>query len=70
MNIEGRITYLENNLPGQDRREPPGGSDGIIRKLGFDPDAVRDTAKEKNICMLEVIANGLGMTLKDFRERL
>lgn len=45
-------------------------TDDIIRKLGFDPDVVRATARISGRSMASVITGELGMSCQDFLKSL
>lgn len=70
-NLEDRIKKLEKRTGGQDTiREPSPDTDSLIRKMGFDPEKVRATAKANESSLAEVMATELGMSVKEFRKAL
>jgi hypothetical protein len=71
MTLERRLRQLEASLKCQDTKyEPDISTDGIIRKLGLDPNIVRDTAKANGQSLAEVAAGELGMSYEDFQKAL
>jgi len=71
MMLERRLRQLEANLKCQDtKNEPDISTDSIIRKLGLNPDIVRDTARANGQSIMEVIAGELGMSYGDFQKAL
>lgn len=71
MTLERRLRQLEASLKCQDtKHEPDISIDSIIRKLGLDPDVVRDTARANGQSLAEVTAGELSMSYGEFQKAL
>jgi len=71
MTLECRLRQLEASLKCQDsKHQPQISTDSIIRKLGLNPDMVRDTARATEQSVVEVIAGELRISYGDFQKAL